>query len=870
MAAESRPRTLGHYRIAEKIGEGGMGEVYLARDERLERDVAIKLLRPGLLPDDYARKRFRKEALALSRLNHPNVATIFDYDADDGVDFIATEYIPGEALDQKLARGALSEKEIVLLGSQFADGLSAAHSQGVIHRDLKPSNLRVTPEGRLKILDFGLAKLDAAMEGSAESMQWAGTLPYMSPEQIRGESLDGRCDIWSAGAVLYEMATGQRPFRGPGPLVAEQILREVPTTPSSVNACVSPSLDAAILKCLDKDPDARYQSAKELAVDLRRLPYDTTAQVVARRPQSRHGARVMLIATILGVVVVSVALLLHWRSPSLRTTRLNLALPAGYWIGGNIRAVAISPDGETLVYGAVAADSEARLYSRRLDDWTARAIPGTEGAHDPFFSPDGQWIGFSTRKGLLKMPLRGGVPQPICREASCAQMQTYGASWGRDGNIVFAQWLSGGHIFRVSADGGTPEALAVTRPGESLVYLFPEQLPGGRAVLFTAKQQGHTSIVALLLDSREMRTVIASGSQARYLPTGHLLYVADGQIKAVPFDGQQIKVLGPERVLADSINDEPRTSAYAVSENGNLAVLRDFGFAARLAWKDRKGTTTPIPLKPRNYYQPAISPDGRRMVVTVWEGGAVRNIWVGSVDQEPLTQLTSSNDDLFTLWTRDGKHIVFTSGSNGHYNLYWAAADGSGKPEPLTDTPSPKKATSWSPDGETLLLNELVDSTKSLDIYEFSMKDRKLKPFLNTRFNESEATFSPDGRWVAYQSDETGRTEVYIRAYPGDGVKQQVSIDGGRDPQWAANGRELFFQTETGSVMSVSLSTDAHGLRPSRPNQLFWFPSATKDRNFAAMPNGQRFLVVEQGDPASVRPRIDLISGLANELRRAR
>jgi serine/threonine-protein kinase len=876
MAADSRSPTLGHYRIAEKIGEGGMGEVYRARDERLDRDVAIKLLRPGVLPDEHARKRFRKEALALSRLNHPNIETIFDYDADNGVDFIATEYIPGEGLDERLARGALREKEIVLFGSQLADGLAAAHGQNVIHRDLKPSNLRITPDGWLKILDFGLAKLDLPTDGSVESMVFAGTLPYMAPEQVRVEPLDERSDIWSAGAVLYEMATGQRPFRASGLSVAEQILKEMPAAPSSINAHLSLALDAAILKCLDKDPEARYQSAKELAVDLRRIAHTTAAsEVVASRPQAPHRERAMLIAAIVAIAALTGSLVLRWRMPTrtpagaLSTTRLNLALPAGYWLGGDTRAVAISPDGETLVYGAVAPDAGTRLYSRRLDDWTSREIPGTEGAYDPFFSPDGEWIGFSTSKGLLKTPLRGGMPQAICEETICAHLQSYGASWGRDGSIVFAQWLSGGHLFRVSANGGTPETLAATRPGEALIYLFPEQLPSGHAVLFTAKQQGQTSIVALPRDSGETRTVIASGSQARYLPSGHLLYVSDGQLKAVPFDPLRIEVLGPARVLADSINDDPRTTAYAVSENGVLAILRDFGAATRLVWKDRGGTTTPIPLKPRDYFQPSVSPDGRRIVVTVKEG-TPRNIWIGSVDREPLMQLTSSNDDVFTLWTRDSKRVVYTSGSSGHYNLYWVSADGGGKPERLTDSPNPEKATSWSPNGETLLLNELVESTKSMDIYELSITDKTLKPFLATRFNESEADFSPDGRWVAYQSDETGRFEVYVRAYPHGGVKQEVSVDGGRDPQWSANGRELFFQTETGAVLSVSVSVDAHGLRLGKPVQLFSYPSATRLRSFDATPDGRRFLVVEQGDPASIRPRIDLISGLANELRRNR
>ena len=548
--------------------------------------------------------------------------------------------------------------------------------------------------------------------------------------------------------------------------------------------------------------------------------------------------------------------------PTAAATRLSLPLPADYWADGDL---ALSPDGKTVVLAAETTGQASRLYQRRLDEWEFHEIPGTEGATYPFFSPDGQWIAFADQNGdLYRIALHGASAQLICKGSSIS-----GGSWGSDGQIIFSTaWdPAGPGLWRVAAAGGTPEKLATLSANGGVTYHFsPERLPGDNAVLFTTWRPGHASIVALSLKTGEQRTVIASGSHPRYLPTGHLLYVSAGHVEAVAFDAQALTTLGAARVVMDGVDDDVWHRTFDASETGVLAALRGSGSSSRLVWKDRSGTTTTLPMKPLNYLEPRLSPDGRRFVVTVQQG-IVRNLWVGSLDRGSLTRLTFSDDDLFNVWTRDGKRILFTSGRGGQYSLYSIASDGSGTPQRLNDSPYPQKPTSLSPDGKTLLINQ-IDSKASSDIWELSLDGRRApRPVLRTPASELEAEFSPDGRWVAYESDESGRLEVYVQAAQG-GAKQQVSSEGGRWPLWNPNGRELFYSTGK-AVMAVPVSTGGATLRLGVAKSLFPLPGLPDwGRGYDLTRDGQKFLLLERAPAEATRPEIDVLLDFSEELRR--
>ncbi len=877
VTGELTGRTISHYRVIEKLGAGGMGVVYRAQDVRLGRVVALKFLSGELVKNRQSLERFQREARAVSALNHPNICTLYDIGEYEEQAFLVMEHLAGETLAERLKKGPLPLVQALDLGAQIADALDVAHRQGIVHRDLKPGNVVLTGTGA-KLLDFGLAKLQRdplAVESSAESPASLtengailGTVPYMAPEQLEGKPADARTDIWALGLVLYEMVTGKRPFEGPSQasLIAAILERE-PAPLAVLQPLTPPLLEHTIKLCLAKSPDARWSSAHDLADQLRWIreggspgvSRGTTVQRVRKWRWALAGTIIISALALVGGAMF----FQRWRTgnaqPVMRSTitvsTWGLSLRGG---GG----LAISPDGKTIVFSAEDSN-ESRLYLRRLgDEWEPRGLMGTQKAGGPFFSYDGEWIAYTIGgEGLFKIPVSGGQPKRICSGGGI-----YGGAWGRDGRIIFGGWGNpGAGLWSVSAEGG--ELQRITQPaGESgsIRHIQPHLLPGGDYALFTIWQEGRASIAAVSIRTGRVQPLIDDGSRAHYLPSGHLAYISEGHLFAIAFDPDRLEKRGESRVLIDDIAGGEYLCGYDVSQTGTLAYLSSSPFTGRLVWKDRNGNTVPLRYNSRIYSTPALSPDGRVLAVTVRQD-LQRNIWIGSVDGEPLNRLTPGSDDWFSLFSRDGRRLLFTSGQNGKYNIFSTAVDGSAKPERLTDGSHAQRATSFSPQGDVLLYNEMDPKTR-LDILQVNLdRPQAARPLVNTPFQEGQAVFSPDGLYFAYASNELGHYEVYVQAYPGPGLKKRVSINGGHAPAWNPKGGELFYQATAG-VMAVKV---VDGVPIGQPIQLFKHPHWTGvERNWDVSPDGRRFLVIETAEDRKSPSQINLISNWFEELTR--
>ncbi len=870
-------QTIAHYRVVEEIGHGGMGVVYRAEDTKLKRTVALKCLPPAFAADPERLARFEREARMLASLNHPNIAAIHGLEEAGGKRFLVLELVEGETLAQRIAKGPLPVEEALEICRQIAEGVAAAHEKGIVHRDLKPANVNITPEEKVKVLDYGLAKalasethpVDPAHSPTITDAEThpgviLGTAAYMSPEQAKGKAVDRRADIWAFGCILFECLTGRRAF--PGETVSDTIVSILSREPDweSLPLMTPQPVRKLLERCLNKNPQHRMHDILDARIEIEDALKQPAEPVEMGSPPRRSSAGLILAAGLLLGAAVGVLL---WRAFAPRpdnphVARMTIPISAtGLTLteGG----MAIAPDGQTLVFAARGAD-EPRLYVRRVNEWEPRPLKGTERAVCPFFSFDGEWIAYYVMgKGMEKVPVRGGPPLPIYKStANEAPGQVHGGKWGQDGRIVFARWPNAG-IWSVPADGGDPIPLTQISEDTNVFYSWPGMLPGG-AVLFTIEREGNVSIAAVLPRTGEVRPIIDSGSRAHYLPTtGHLIYVSGGHLLAVAFDPERLERKGAPMVVVEGIQQEsPYSAGYDVSVGGTLAYVPASTDLAKLVWKDRNGNTAPLTLKPRSYAitRPALSPDGRRLVVQVQEGSKC-NLWSGSVDGEPLTQLTFGNDDGGPVFTLDGSRVCFRSGQGGRYNIFSTPADGMGKPERLIDNPRPQAPTSWSRLGNILLINRLNEST-GMDVWEWSA-DRPARSWLSTPKWEGNAVFSPDGRHIAYQSNFSGGLEVYLQAYPGTGPRRQVSIDGGLAPAWNPKGGELFYQGPT-AVMARRVE---NGIPAGPPTKLFDHSRAeffVADWNVS--PDG-RFLVVEQIQSASSPSQIKVISNWFEELK---
>jgi eukaryotic-like serine/threonine-protein kinase len=875
---------LGPYEILSAIGAGGMGEVYRARDTRLERTVAVKILPDHLSDRAELRERFEREARTVASLNHAHICTLFDIGQQDGTDFLVMEYLEGETLAERLKKGALPLNQVLQYAIEISDALDKAHRKGITHRDLKPSNIMLTKSGT-KLLDFGLAKLrgpQAAVanlsalptEGSGLTAQGTivGTLQYMAPEQVEGKEADARTDIFAFGVLVYEMATGKKAFEGKSSAsVIGAILKDNPPPISSLQPMTPPALDRVVKKCLVKEPEDRWQNAKDLTDELKWIADESAPRSVpsaAPVAPARSPWRWAVFSTVACLAVASIAAFAVWflrPVPPRPVTRFTISLPAGQrLVGLDTPTIALSPDGTRLAYIAAQGSGPPQLYLRAMASPDARPIPGTEAATDPFFSPDGQWLGFFAGGKLKKVSVSGGAAVTLA-DASNPQ----GASWGSQGMIAFGS-EGDAVLVQVSDAGGTPQALTHLEKGEN-DHDWPEFLPGDKTVLFAAsgddRANGQVTIQSLAAGTR--RNLIQGATHPHYAPSGQLVYAHAGTLMAVPFDLQRLAVTGAAVPVVDGVLQSTSSGAaqYSFSATGSLVYVVGAVQATvqnRLVWVSHNGAEQPLPAPLREYTRLRLSPDGRRLAATIED-----QVWLYDLSRETLSRFTFEGDqNLVPVWTPDGKRIAFVSGKEGTGNIFWQLADGSGGLERVTTSEYRQVPASWSADGQLLAFVEF-NPNKRFEIWVLRMGDRKAQPFLQTRFNEAAPRFSPDGRWLAYVSDESGRYEVYVQPYPGPGGKWQISTGGGTEPVWNPNGRELFYRSGN-KMMTVDIATQP-GFAAGKPRMLFEgryldAPNPVT-ANYDVSPDGQRFLMTKESEESSSATQINVVLNWFEELK---
>jgi serine/threonine-protein kinase len=851
-------KKIAHYKISEKLGEGGMGVVYKAQDTKLKRTVALKFLPLDRLGTKEEKNRFVREAQAAAALNHSNIATIYSIDEHDGQSFIVMEYIEGETLKEKIAAGPLKLKKALDIASQIAIGLQAAHEQGIVHRDIKSANIMITSKGHVKIMDFGLAKLSGSTMITKRGTT-LGTIAYMSPEQARGDEVDYRTDIWALGVVLYEMVTGQLPFKGDyDQALIYSIINEEPEPLSALRSRIPLELERIVEKCLAKNPAARYQNANEIPVDLKAIDISSSSTsritppstVSTMAPSKPLRWKRMLTWTFFTLVflLAGFSVWRFWLSPlsaPVRRLVINTEENLSFWRSS---AVVISPDGKNIVYVSQRA-GETKLFLRPMDKFESTPIQGTEGANSPFFSPDGQWLGFYAEGKLKKVSVFGGVPVTLLETDSF-----FGASWGPNNTIYFStlsaetngSWI----ISKISANGG--QAQAVTQSQDSPGHVkdcWPQDLPDGKAVLFTripesSRNPDEGRIEVLSLETGERHTILEGGIYARYSPTGHIVAAWSGGLLAVPFDLSKLEVTGPTVPVLDGILlGSGYIPNYTFSQDGSLVFVQGTKgtFDTRILQANRQGVSQPLIAKSDDFYWPKLSPDASQLSVTI-EKEEDTDIWIGNLNDGSLIQLTFEGNNNYAIWTPDGKRLTFASDRSGAWNLYWQPVLGKAPAEQLTTGENNKWPTSWSPDGTVLAYHEgHPDST--LDIWLLTMdEERNTRPFLKTAHNEYQAMFSPDGRWIAYTSDRSGRDEIYLQSYPDKGEAVKISNTGGKWPMWNPNGRELYYRYGD-KLMAVSITTKPE-FTAGTPEELFEVRSRA-DYMDLSLKSG-RFLFVDE------------------------
>jgi serine/threonine-protein kinase len=859
--------SLGHYRIVEKIGAGGMGDVYRGTDAKLGRDVAIKVLSGAFAEAPERLARFEREARLLAALNHANIATLHGFEKDGDTHFLVMELVSGSTLAERIASGTIPLREAIPLFRQIAEALEAAHEKGVIHRDLKPANIKITPDGQVKVLDFGLAKafLDGPSDsdlsrsptfsrGGTETGVILGTAAYMSPEQARGKAVDGRTDIWAFGCVLYEALTGRKFFEGE--TVSDTIAKILTQEPDySVLPKRTPrSIRILLERCLQKDVARRLRHIDPLQMEVE------LEETVAARGRWRAIVPYAVGALAAGVAVSS---LKPWTIPTPSPlARLVLPLGPDERLAGPKPALAFSIDGTRLAYAATRGDTQ-QIYIRALDEPDAKPVSGTEGGEQPFFSPDGEWLGFFAGGKLKKVSLRGGSAISLCETSSPS-----GGSWGPDDSIVFAPMDSSG-LSRVSTAGG--ECLELTKLGEGeFGHRWPEVLPRGKDVIFTVQQtSAEMEIVVLSLETGERRRLLSHANFARYVPSGHLIYSREGDVLAAPFDISRLATTGPSLPIVDDLALETGYPHFSVSCLGWL-VYRSRGAAGEertLVWVDRKGRAQPIPAAPADYRELRLSPDGTLLAATIRSANGL-DVWTYDLSRDVLTRLTfgtSSN----AAWSPDGKEVFITSRSSGKWALFRMSSDGSGSREKLLPGDNyGMGADSLSPDGQVLAFFEVHPETDG-DLWVLPLGgDRKPRPFLRTTADEGAAMISPDGRFLAYVSNASGRPEVYVQTFPEPGGKWQVSSAGGSEPVWARSGKELFYRIGN-QMMAVSVDTEP-SFTAGKPTALFpdpYLKSGWFQAIYDASPDGQRFVMVQSSDEAEGSTQLNVVQNWPELLR---
>jgi len=862
---------LGHYEILAPIGAGGMGEVYRARDTKLDRDVAIKVLPAALAQDLERLARFEREAKVLASLNNPNIAQI--YGIEDRA--LVMELVAGETL-----QGPLPLETALNYARQIADALEAAHEKYIIHRDLKPANIMITPAGVVKVLDFGLAAVaqssDPSNPASSPTLTISptragmilGTAAYMAPEQARGKTVDKRADIWAFGVVLFEMLTGKRLFEGE--TVSDTLVQVLTKEPDweQVPAKVRRLLQA----CLQKDPRQRLQAIG----DWRLLLADEQPQQIATPSRSRLG---WVVAT-MAVLIAGVLGFGWWRAtraieqPPKPLVRLDVDLGPGVSVSAPYGAAAIlSPDGTRLVYV-----SQGKLFTRRLDQPMASELAGTEGGYGPFFSPDGRWVAFYAQGKLKKISVEGGAAFDLCNLAALQ-----GGSWSEDGNIIVAIQDSSSTLRSIPATGGEPVPVTELAVGEFFLPRWPQILPGGKTVLFTAapglNAYDSANIEVMSFADHKRKTLVRGGTFGRYLPSGHLVYVNGGTLFAVPFDLDRLEVHGTPVPVLERVaySFQSGFAQLDFSRTGTLVYRAGGALGGRVTvqWMDSTGETQPLLAKPGFYLRPRLSPDGARLAMDM-RVGANQDIWVYDWKRSGMMRLTFDGSNQNQVWTPDGRYIIF----GGKQGMFWTRSDGASKPQPLTRSSNVEYPYSVAPDGKRLAFHSATLGT-GFDLWTLPLESdggglRAGTPevFLQTPFDERYPVFSPDGRWLAYSSNESGNYQVYVRAFPDHGRRWQISNDGGLTPAWSRNGRELYFRTEDNRIMVANLMAQGDSFVADGPKA--WSDQRIADvspgvPNYDLAPDGKRIVALIPADaPETQRAQSHVIflENFFDELRR--
>jgi serine/threonine protein kinase len=866
---------LGPYEIIAPLGAGGMGEVYRARDTRLDRIVAIKVLPSHLADCTKLRERFELEARSIASLNHPHICTIYDVGHQDGTDYLVMEYLEGETLAQRLLRGPLERGQVLQFAIQIADALDKAHRKGITHRDLKPGNIMLSRSGT-KLLDFGLAKLrhpavisDATLTALPTSITGEGniigTLQYMAPEQLEGKEVDSRTDIFAFGAVVFEMRTGRRAFEGKSQasLIAK-ILGTDPPPISSSQALTPDALDRVVMSCLAKDPDERWQNAADLTREL------SPGKVA--KPRQVPLIYIGLAAAIL-VLAFGATLVFRWSTGEVPSTasvmRTSILLPPDKRLASEAAdyPLAISPDGSRMAY--VAEDKAGtQLYVRELSDLEPKAVAGTVGARHPFFSPDGRWVGFFTDGALQRVSVAGGAPLRISNISGVSM----GGSWSPDNIIVFGSRGSG--LYRVSATGGTPQLLAGGDKGT-----WPEILPDNRTVLFSTGfaiatiplNGGKMRVLARTNDSfsdssSESPAVLGAGYvlQARFARSGFLVYgQSPGVVRALPFDLESLSLKGPPISMIDNVERAQDAGAiyFAFADTG-LLLYAPTGQRHQMVWVDRNGAETPISSDRAAFRVPRLSPDGKLIAVAVSDETRRSDIWIYNAEGGARRRLTNEGHNLEPIWTPDGRRLAFFSDAA----IVEMEANGSGSKEILLTGDRSRSPCSWSSNGENLLFEQSEAGRNSL--WRSSLSPHNASPVLLIRSTNGECgVLSPNGKWLAYVSNQSGRAEVYVDSYPSLAEQISVSSDGGHRPRWSRDGRELFYR-EGDALMAVPVDTSV-GFRAGKPQRLFAGPyrGESQEVAFDVSGDGRRFLMIKS-DAAATLGQINAVENWFEDLKR--
>jgi Tol biopolymer transport system component len=883
--------TLGPYEILSLIGAGGMGEVYRARDRKLNREVAIKVL-PDLLARDPERLgRLKREARVLASLNHQHIAHIHGLEDATGVLALVMELVEGPTLADRIARGPIRLDEALLVAKQVAEALEAAHEQGIIHRDLKPANIKIRADGTVKVLDFGLAKAPVGSTPEPGLMPSPtvtatgtregailGTPAYMSPEQARGAVVDKRTDIWAFGCVLYEMLTGHRAYGGKD--IADTLAFIITKEPdwNALPADTPAGVRRLLRRCLHKDRKRRLADIADARLEIDDAVASTSEMVPAVSPFATW--RLIVVGTVAGLIIGATTTALVWnRRPAQSPTpgavaRMVIALPPGDRLGVALdrSRLAISHDGRRLAYVASRAGTE-QLFLRAMNSLEAVPLAGTENAYSPFFSPDGQWIAFFAEDKLKKISVAGGVPQILCDARVAAS-----GDWGPNNTILFSQSIPTG-IWGVSAGGGTPQHITTTEPDVYDTHGAPQFLPGGKTLLFARNISGHREIVVQSLETNQRKVLVKGGDFPHYVPTGHLVFVEQGHLVAVRFDLLRLEVSGSPVVVLKGVGQSGSgQSDFAFSDEGTLVYLAASAAAGqenRLVWVDRKGNEELLPMPPRPYARPRLSPDGQRIAVSFLDTSGGSQVSIYDLRSDRMSRLTFEGSNLFPIWTRDGKRVIFRfSRLDGArtVNLAWKSADGAGPSETLVTEEEPSTLStpaSASPDGMVLLYNRVTPT--SADVRLAPLRgDRHPQPYLQAAFSQGAAQLSPDGRWVAYVSNEFGRYEIYVRSFSNAQMKWQISDGGGVEPVWARNGQELFYRAGDRSL-AVDITTHPAFL-PGKPEVLFTGQfsrgsTAVGAAGYDVSLDGRRFLMVKPVGQAEAT-QINVFQNWFEELKR--